>query len=264
MTPKQLLREGAPLSAAEFGRALYTNGDVLLLGALATTAEAGFFHLSHKVVLTISLASTLMQAAAFPLTSRLYAESPARALNVQRGLLRLGLTVALPAAAFGGLLAADVLQLLFGQGYEGAAPVLALVLWTLPVVAFSGSCRQLLIVSHQADQLLAGVTAGASLHLAAALLLIPEHGALGAAAACLAGEIATALALAVRLRRAIGGIPLDRSSLSPVAATAAASLALALSSGPWLQQVVLASAVYGVSALAFGAVRPRELRSLFR
>jgi O-antigen/teichoic acid export membrane protein len=259
---RRLLAEGAPLAGALFLRTIYTQGDVVLLGALASTAAAGLFLASHKLVLTFTAVTTVLQQAALPETSRWLQRDPPRAVGLQADLLRWSLTLLLPVAVAGSLVGAEVLVLLFGPEYAPAAPVLRIAVWTLPLVAVAASHRALLLAAAAPGPQLAGVAVGAAAHVGLALALVPASGAKGAALACLLGEGVGAAALAWLTRARIGRSPLGAAAPAPLAAAAAAALPLALAGGPLAPRLLLAGALYAAGALAFGAVRRHELRRM--
>jgi O-antigen/teichoic acid export membrane protein len=194
---KHLLGEGLPVAISELCRVVHSHGGILMLGALASATQAGFFLVSHKIVLTLALLPGLVQMAVFPLTSRLSIGSSRGALALQGRVLIVLLVPMMLLAASGAVFAEPALTLLFGAGFEDAAPVLRVAVWTLPAAAVTACARSLLIAGHSAPRLLSGVGLGAAANIASMLLLVPEYGAVGAATACVIGEVTTAIALGI-------------------------------------------------------------------
>lgn len=260
-----LLREGALVSASMVLRTVYTDGDVLLLGWLATAAGAGEFLVSHKLVLTVTLIAEILQQSAFPATSRLVRGDPGQALRLQGAILRIALLVVIPIVVAGNLFASEVLSILFGPGYAGGAPVLQILLLTLPIVAVAESMRRLLLASASAGLLVAGFAVTATVHVVLALGWIPQWGATGAAAACLLGEAVGTVTLAWIVRRLLGGLGWDwRMLVAPAAGLVAAVVAFAAQSlgvASW-QATLLGAVVYGLVAVRAGAVSRAELDAI--
>ncbi len=263
-TRGRLLREGMPISLAVFLRAIYTQGDVVLLGGLASAAAAGLFLASHKLVLTCTILPTVLQQAAFPATSRWLEREPERAFALQADLLRWALLALVPVVVAASAAGERLLVLVFGGAYADAGAVLRIAVWTLPLVALAVVHRSLLLAAGAPKTLLLGVAAGAGVHVALAFALIPRAGAQGAAWACLLGEALGAACLAGLTHWRLGRTPLVPRTLAPFAAGALAFAPLAAPGLPLPGRAALAAAVYAAAALAFGAVRRSEITGALR
>ena len=256
-----MTRESVPVTLNLLFRFAFSQGPILLLGWLANTASAGAFLVSHKLVLTLVLISGVVQQATFPETSRLALRSPDRALRLQTVVLRHTLTLMTPVIVIVALVPDQIIGFFFGDAYESASRVLSLTAFSLPVLAFAGTSRQLLLAGARPRHLALTAGFGAVIHVLLGVLLIPTWGVVGAAIACLIGELAAAVALAAVVRRALSAIPWDWRFFAPVVAGAAMALAwLVGPTGNPAIRLLLSGFVYALVALVLGAVRRDELR----
>jgi O-antigen/teichoic acid export membrane protein len=99
-------------------------------------------------------------------------------------------------------------------------------------------------------------------HVALGVTLIPLWGAVGAAAACLAGECVTAALLARIVQLRLGPIPWDRRALAPVVSAGLMAGVLATDWAGLPLRLCAGGLLYGVAAIALGAIRRDELREL--
>jgi O-antigen/teichoic acid export membrane protein len=257
-----LLREGVPVSFSLVLRTMYTHGDVLLLGWLASADAAGEFLVSHKLVLAVATVALVLREASFPWTSRLGLTDRSQAIRLQARILRLTLLALMPAIAFGFALAEPVIAALYGSSYAAATQVLRVTLFTLPVVALAGSLRALLLSVALPRHLAAAGALAVLAHVGLGLLLIPRLGAPGAGVACLIGQCVGAAVLATVVRGSLGGLPWDRRTLAPVVAGLLAIAVLEVTQGASLTlRGVSGGLAYLGAALAFGALRRDELRA---
>ena len=87
--------------------------------------------------------------------------------------------VVLPAAAAITLLAPQLLQLVYGAGYEGGIVPLQILIWSAALIILNGNFRQTLIAFEEQKKLLAFTTASAVVNVSLNFLLIPRYGLTG-------------------------------------------------------------------------------------
>ncbi|MCZ6463811.1 MAG: oligosaccharide flippase family protein [Proteobacteria bacterium] len=257
-----LLSEGVPVTLSLMSRSMYLQGDVLLLGWLATAESAGQFLVSQKLVLALAGVAVVLRDASFPATSRMVREDPAAALRLQAGMLRYALIALAPAVAVGLVFATPLVAALFGGEYDVAPRVLRIMLFTLPVVALAGNLRNLLIAAAQPHPLPRADALAAGVHVVLGVALIPLWGAVGAAAACLAGECVAAALLARIVRDRLGSVPWERRALAPMAAAGLMAGVLATDWAGLPLRICAGGLVYAVAAIGLGALRRDELHQL--
>ncbi|MFZ5610053.1 MAG: flippase [Pseudomonadota bacterium] len=246
-----------------FGKALrlfYYQGDVLLLALLATQASAGEFFASHRIILVGVMVGAIYQTNAYPTTSRLITHDPASAVRFQSDIMRYALSLLAPAVVLGAWYAKPLILLVFGNDFPNTPAIFTIMIFSVPLFIFSMGAQNLLLAAAMGRQVLIGNAVAVAVHVGLALILIAPFAGVGAAWACLAGEIVCALAMVLIVKRRFGVVPLQRRMLAPLAAAGAMAGGLALASTLSIYaQLGLAGLVYGVLALVLRTLSRAEL-----
>jgi O-antigen/teichoic acid export membrane protein len=255
-----LLRQTLPFALATAVGALYFRLAILLVDLLSTPRQTGLFGVSFRIVEVLVILPQLTIGAALPIFARAARDDRER-LDYGLGLvaetvLMLAVAVAIALCA-GAPIAIDVVA---GDDFDGAVAVLRLHAIALLCAFFAAPWGYALLSLRRHRDLL--VMNGAALGtLAVGLaLLVPDHGARGAAVATIAGEAvlaATGVLLAFRagVRPRLGRVP-----RIAVAGALAAVPAVLL---PAVPAVLAGLAVYGLVLVATGSL-PEELLGALR
>jgi O-antigen/teichoic acid export membrane protein len=252
-----MLREALPLGVTHFlGLASY-NFDTVLLGFLRGPEDVGLYNAAYRPV-TVALAVPMAYFhGLFPILSRTLAQSETEFRTAVRHSLRVTATCALPIGIGATFLAEPIVGLVFGSEYLPAAPALRLLGWSAALIVLRGTFRQgLLAAGHQALDLRCS-TFSVALNMALNFVLIPMYGILGAAVATVTSEVAW-LALAVYLFRGhVMSLSLLPFLWRPLmGAVVMVCCFLAVSSWPWMLQMVTAVALYLPTLLLTHALTP--------
>ena len=227
---------------------------VLLTGALATQAEAGVFAAVGRYALAGLLIMQGLRVAVAPQLSRLLgAGRRAEAAEVYRrttlGIVVLSWPAYLVLAVF-----APAFLALFGAQFSGGATPMAVLAVAMLVNVGVGLVQTVLLMSGNSRGHLLATVAGLALNVVFAVVLIPGHGALGAAIAWSLGIICENVLAAVFARRALGeplfSALLLRATAAVVAATGLASLAGVLTAGRGLAGLATTLGLLVVGCLA--------------
>lgn len=258
-----LAAEGIPTTANLLLRLVFSEGGAVILGVLASASQAGLYLVSHKLILAFTVVPVVLQEAAFPGLCRAMHVTVERAIDLQRTLIRLTLLLVMPVVVIFALGAEPLLVGVFGAGYAEAVPALQIGAFTLPLFVLGAASRRMLLAAAKPKALLVTSALAAAFHIAFAIWLVPSHGAAGAAAACVVGELVAAAALLLALRSLCRALPLEWAHGVPlVAALAMAATWVVLGQYPLGFRLAGGIVVYTVVALAFGALRADEWRSL--
>jgi len=197
-----LVRQAAPLTIAQFMRALTLWSAVTILGLRTTAAEVGQFGAAQRLTQLAGGFSTLYFYGYVPLASRAARNGSAAIAGLVRRSVRLTALATLPFAIGATLLAEPIVRLVFGAPYAGAAPVLQILAWTIPISVLGGHFRHTLISLRQTRLDAAAVAAGAVTTVFLNLGLTPRFGLAGGAVAMVVGEaVLTAAVIALVARR---------------------------------------------------------------
>ena len=236
---------------------------VLLTGALATQAEAGVFAAAGRYALAGLLIMQGLRVAVAPQLSRLLgADRRAEAAQVYRRTTLWIVVLSWPAYLLLAAFAPAFLALFGAQFAGGTAPLVVLAAAMLVNVGV-GLVQTVLLMSGNSRAHLLATVAGLALNVLAAAVLIPRHGALGAAIAWSLGIVAENVLAAVFARRALGAAlgstTLARAAAAVVAATGSAALIGVLAAGRGLGGLAIALSLLAAGCL--GSLLDRRVRA---
>ncbi len=260
-----LLHESAPIAAALIVNLFYVRALIIAMSLLSTDYETGLFAASYRVLEVLIGVPAMMAGAAFPILAHAGGEdNEARLGYALRRLAQASLLVAVLMALVLAFAAEPLIALIGGEEYREAVPVLQIQAASL-LGAFLTQVWTLGLVAIRRQKALLAINGLALVTIAlSAGLLIPPHGAKGAAIAAVIGELVLAAGAALMLAR---GRPALRPDLvGGVKALIAGGLAVGITvlvAPPPLAAATLAAIVFVAAAFAFRAV-PVELLTALR
>jgi polysaccharide transporter, PST family len=194
-----LLRDAWPLALSGVMASVYMRIDQVLLGQFLDDRQVGIYAVAVRIAeLWYFVPLTVMGTFLPLLVAARQQDEPAYRAMLQR-LFTCMVAFSYLAALLTSLAAGPIVRLLYGVEYGGAAPCLAVMVWTVPFVSLGLVRSAWYVAENLALYSLLTMVAGAVANVALNLVLIPRHGVLGAAAAAvvcqaLASYLATALA----------------------------------------------------------------------
>ncbi len=227
-----IMRGASAILVARLPRMLFYQGDIVLMSWLAGAAAAGEYVAGQRIVLSLAMIAVLVQWGVFPHASRLAVGHRAEFFSFQCGILRYLLLVLAPVSILGFAFAAELVQVLYGPEYAAASGALRWLFCALPVFSLSLVLQDSLFALHRNTTVMIVNYLAMTLHLAAAIALVPQYTGSGAAIACLGGEAAGLAALVAALSRDTGWSPAARRAarrcLAPLVAGVAMAITLAV------------------------------------
>jgi len=106
---------------------IYTNSNVLILGLVTNPGVVGLYHVAEKIVMAVQFAFNPISQAVYPHVSKLAQSDPDAAMNFNRKLIKWAGAGALIASISLFLGAPWAIQLLFGDAYNQAGPILQIM-----------------------------------------------------------------------------------------------------------------------------------------
>ena len=183
-----LIREGAAIALTTFAWSAAQYMPLFLVGSLVGGTSVGLYAASQRIVVALSILSFVYYFNLYPTLARSLAIEGefARLLHVSFrvvawGSIGLGLGLSLAAS--------PVLSTVFGAQFTDAAPVLALLVWTIPATFLSGEARWALITLGAQNRVLYAQLAGLAAIGVAGVPLVLAFEEFGAAAAAVLGAI---------------------------------------------------------------------------
>lgn len=256
--PRGWLRRARGSAVFSIGAALAVaigQAPTLLLGILCPAREVGLFAAGFRLVSTGLGLLAVLWWPVFPVLSTTAPSSPPFR-EVFRAFFTLMLGLSLPAALALAVFPGEILQALFGRAYGEGAGVLRLLAWALPLFA-AVTVLEITLLATGGEASRVRVHALALATLVGAMLAVGQHhGALGAAAALLAGLAVALAGFAVALRGTLRAewvaSPLTRILSANLAAGAFWLIARHADMGPAPVQAALGIIVYAACAVALG------------
>jgi O-antigen/teichoic acid export membrane protein len=258
-----LLRDTLAFAAASALGVVYLRTTVVLTSLIAGSAQTGYFATAYRVMEVLIGVPVLLIGALFPLLARAAARDPDRLRAATErtfaGAIACGALTAVCVVA-GARLAIEILT-----GAHVAATVDSLAILGVGLgFSFVGASRQYALLALRRHRAILYVNGAAmTVNVALTLLLVPAHGARGAALALACSEVTVATLSTVLFARALGSLRMPWAIIARTALATAigAGAAIALSG---VGSVVQAGGTVLVCLAAGLALRalPPELQAL--
>jgi len=259
---RTLIHEALPLAAAVVVGVLYFRLLIVLMSLLATDVATGLFATSFRVTEILYSVATLAVTVALPVLAVAAAERARLRYMLQR-MIEVSVIASCYLTVVVVIVAEPVLQLLGGDQYRDAAPVLRIQVFAL-IPVFLGQVCVVGLISIRRTSLQA-IANGLAIPLMVALglVLIPLYDATGAAITALVAETGYALALLILLVRSETTLRPSFGFLWKVAlASGLAAAAWFVPGLPAPGTAVVATFLYAVALWATRAI-PREVFDAF-
>ena len=211
------LREGLPIGLTEIAWAFMWYFTTVLLGFIFHDESLGWFGASHRLLMALHTFVWLYFFNLLPSISRCVPEPPERLLELLGKSMRFVAWTSIFGAFVMTLFAREALALAYGDGFEGAAQCLGVLMWVLPLAMLSGHYRYTLIAYNLQTRLFYCTAASAGVAVLAGLALVPMFGATGAASALLLANLTTFILVYRSVRRHVVKVPLAGYLGSPAA-----------------------------------------------
>ena len=255
----RMLRRSTMLGVGSVARGLVQSVDVLVLGLFRPADEVARYALAVKLPLFVVSLSTLFYLALFPTLARAVGDDPKRSGRIEAETLEAVLGAALPGALCLWFVADPLVVLLFSDRFRDAAPLLALLVWRIPLEAAIGCFRTSLWARRpEADVRIAVQMLAVTVALL--LALASWAGAWGVAVGMLLGDVvALALYGPAGGRRIVADVAPRAFGRLATSVAIAAVLAWALPHDAGALSVAGALAVWALAALVADAPYARRL-----
>jgi O-antigen/teichoic acid export membrane protein len=200
---RMLIVSGFPLALTTFGNSVNLRLDIVLLGLLATHAEAGVYNAAFSAYLAAAIALQAVGTGFFPSLASLHDEQPGgfgQFLGMSSALMAKGSIIIAVLLAIG---AEPAVRLVFGSEFGRAVLPLRILAAGVPFVTLRHFCG-LGLTSMGLQRLgLYATVSGVVAHIAASVVLIPLYGSVGAAVATVASETIVTLSSMWLIVRAV-------------------------------------------------------------
>jgi O-antigen/teichoic acid export membrane protein len=186
---KSFLSQALPMGFSFIMIMLYINFDTIMLQFMRGEQEVGYYNAAYKIILFITGLGGMYYTAIFPVISHLYHTSLETLHRLLSATNKLVVTIALPLAVGGTLLARPIMNLLYGSRYDAGIIGFQILIWAAAVILVSSPYSNSLLASGRQNRFAIGVAVGAAVNLVLNFILIPLYGLTGAAIATLVTEV---------------------------------------------------------------------------
>jgi O-antigen/teichoic acid export membrane protein len=252
---RRVLYRAAPMAVSALLAVMIYNADLIFLRVFRTPAEVGLYLAGYTLLNFLGILGHVLALTLVPAFTRLR-RSPAELTGLYGDAVARAFAAGLPVAVGGSLIAPLLILLVFGNEYASSAAVLAILVWSLPVLLLRSVFQAGLIASGRQDLVLRTTLAAAGANVGLNFVAVPLLGMYGAALTTLIAETLRMATAWTYLRRQ------DYPATSPARFVRSAAAAAAMGGVLFLLQpaTVWAALALGVAAYATGLLITGGLR----
>jgi O-antigen/teichoic acid export membrane protein len=258
-----LLRAALPVGAALAVTEVYFRADTLIVSLFEDYEEVGWYALSYRIVELLGMLPAIVMTSVFPLLSRYLRENRDLARRILDATADLFVALGVPLAAGGLVVAPQLVRLIGGDDFEGAADTLRILLFAGALAFVSGLFGMALIAGDRQRSALRLAVAALALNVPLNFALVPSLGIDAAAAVAVASELLLVVGGGLLVRRELGLAPRLRLLWRALAAAAVMAGVLALVDDWSVALLVpLGAALYVAGLWVLGGIDRRMLEAL--
>jgi O-antigen/teichoic acid export membrane protein len=227
---------------------VWNRAELFILDAYSTSAEIALYTVAFAISASLALIPQSLIAVLGPAFATLHGAGRSDRIRSGYGrAVRLMTLAAIPITAAGLALGPAAIDLVYGEDYSGAGPVLLVMLAGLPFVPCFSASIALLDGLGRAGAQLATSAIAAPVTIGLDLLLIPRYDAIGAAVGSTVGQLFGIVLVTGYTLRLTGRVSLNLGALARAALASGAAAAVS-----WTIYELLGGALGFVAALAVG------------
>lgn len=253
-----VVRRALPMLASAALAMVIYNSDLIFLRVFRDSVEVGRYLAAYTLLNFLGILGHLIALSLTPAFTHLRSVPAQRSVLLQRSLVN-AMALGLPIAAGAALTAPLVIGVAFGSDYAASAPVLALLIWCLPILLYRSVMQAALVsVERQGDVLRTTVVAALA-NVALNLVAVPLFGMLGAAITTVAAEALRAATARAYVRQAGFRMPgLFRYARAGGSVLAMVAVLLIVRPANLWIAVLMAVCTYALALMAVGGLRVRR------
>jgi O-antigen/teichoic acid export membrane protein len=129
-----LLSRGRSVYVIQVSQAVISSIDLLVVGLMSRWSDVGLYSASHRMVTAVLTIGLIFQQVVFPALARTWRDSPVASRQALDQLVRIMILGMLPLAVGASTLSGPLVHALFEPAYSEAGPLLALLIWRVPLL----------------------------------------------------------------------------------------------------------------------------------
>ena len=232
---QHLIREGFPLGLTQVVWSATQYLPILLVAIFIGGEAIAWFGAAHRIVMSLWTLNWLYHFNLYPVLIRNLAASPEAFQRLVRPSLKVTGWVSVGIAMLISIIGTPLCKLVFGASFAVAGSTLSVLIWILPATLLSGHARSALIAEGFQKNVLHAQMVGGAVMLVLGALLVPSHGALGAAIAMVVSSFSVWAVAHVHAIQKIAPMPGFSAIARPaIAAVITIAVAWSVRSEAWL------------------------------
>jgi O-antigen/teichoic acid export membrane protein len=182
------LWQALPLGISIIMIQIIYNIDTVMLGFMRTNVEIGYYNAAYKIILALIMVGAVYFDAIFPVISNYYKTSLDSLKKLQSYTAKLMVTIALPLAVGGTILAKPIMNLLYGPKYDNGIIAFQILIWAMALIYINMVYARGMWACNKQNEYLKIVTTQAVINIGLNFILIPPLGIVGAAISTVSAE----------------------------------------------------------------------------
>lgn len=250
-----VLRRAFPMVLAGLLGVVVYNADLIFLRGFRQVSELGLYLAAYSLINFLGVLGHLLGMSLLASFTRL-SNAPGERDSLYQSALARAFAVGLPVAAGGCIVAGPLIDLVFGPTYAPAAPVLRLLIWSIPLVLLRSVPQAALLSLGRADKALRVTTWAAATNVSLNFIAVPLLGMHGAALTTVTAELVRVAVAHLYAREAGFALPAPARCWRATAATALmVGILLVLRAIPLWATVAIGAGIYAAALVIFGELR---------
>lgn len=221
ITPREwvpMLWHSLPFAMITFTIMAATDLDTVILSLNRPPEEVGWYKAAYNLTQRFLFIPLAVVTPLTPQMSRHFGLSKERVHQTFNSVIKFMAVVSMPIGVGISVLAKPIILFLYGETYLPSVPVLAILIWTIPLLSLSWMCGSLTTASDKEKKAVRVYFGAFLLNLLSNLYVIPRYGYIGAATTTIATEAAALIMFYLVLHKDFPITDFKNSLIKPITA----------------------------------------------
>lgn len=186
---KNIIRSSLPFAITGMLFTVYYSIDVVMLTNMVGNYATGLYNASYKLISVLTLFYTVYSSVVYPVMSKFFKNDKKLLVISYEKSVKYLMLVMIPLAIATMCYSSDLTYLIYGHEYDGAAPIVSILIWTVCLLFVNGAGNTLLNASHKEVTVTKIYSVAAIFNIVLNFLLIPWLSYVGAAITTVLSDI---------------------------------------------------------------------------
>lgn len=178
---KKILLLSIPFALTSFFGLILSSADMIMLTNMINSYANGIYSSAYKLISIFVIIQSVYFTVIFPVMSRLFKNEKKLLIFSFEKSIKYLMLIVIPLSFAVMFYSNDIIILFFGKEYMPASPVLAILMWTVPLGFLAGICANLLNASHKEKTVTLNLMIMALINIILNFFIIPKYSYTGAA-----------------------------------------------------------------------------------